>query len=182
VARPSSFAATGPTSFSMTTVPQEPGLSIVEATADGLRAMLPSRAAVLDRLGELLPGSAARPVSLLIVGLRRRDDGWPIPPAALDEVTTRLAGGLRADDWLARCGPTEFVVLVDGPPTVAEGAATRLVDSIGTEQIRHMTAAAGVATLAPDLSAEEVLRRAMVSLSTARSLGAGRVITYRGTR
>jgi GGDEF domain-containing protein len=140
----------------MTTVPQEPGLSTAEpisgatsgATADGLRAMLPSRAAVLDRLGELLPGSAARPVSLLIVGLRRRDDGWPIPPAALDEVTTRLAGRLRADDWLARCGPTEFVVLVDGPPTVAEGAATRLVDSIGTEQIRHMTAAAGVATLA----------------------------------
>ena len=166
----------------MTTAPQEPGLHIAEATADGLRAMLPPRAAVLDRLAEVLPVSAARPASLLVVGLRRRDDGWPIPPAALDEVTMRLAGGLRADDWLARCGPTEFVVLVDGPVTTAERAAIRLVESIGTAQIRHMTAAAGVAALAPELSADEVLRRAMVSLSTARSLGAGQVITYSGTR
>jgi len=166
----------------MTTAPQEDGLSTAEATADGLRAMLPPRAAVLDRLGELLPGSAARPMSLLIVGLRRRDDGWPIPPAALDQVTTRLAGGLRADDWLARCGPTEFVVLVDGPVATAEGAAARLVESIGTEQIRHMTAAGGVAVLAPGLSADEVLRRSMVSLATARSLGAGQVITYSGAR
>lgn len=166
----------------MTTAPQESGLPTVEATADGLRAMLPPRAAVLDRLVRLLPGSAPRPASLLVVGLRRRDDGRPIPPTALDEVTVRLAGGLRADDWLARCGPTEFVVLVDGPVATAEGAAIRLVESISTEQIRHMTAAAGVAALAPGLSADEVLRRAMVSLTTARSLGAGQVITYSGTR
>jgi diguanylate cyclase with GGDEF domain len=165
----------------MTTVPQEPGLHAVEA-ADGLRAMLPPRAAVLDRLAELRPGSAERPVSLLIVGLRRRDDGWPIPPAALDEVTMRLARGLREDDWLGRCGPTEFVVLVAGPAAAAEGAAARLVESIDTEQIRHMTAAAGVAALAPELSADEVLRRAMVSLTTARSLGAGQVVAYSGTR
>jgi PleD family two-component response regulator len=45
-----------------------------------------------------------------------------------------------------------------------------------------MTASAGVAALEPGLSAGEVLRRATLCLATARTVGAGQVITYTGTR
>jgi PleD family two-component response regulator len=45
-----------------------------------------------------------------------------------------------------------------------------------------VTASAGVAALAPELVASELLRRATLCLTTARSMGAGQVLTYRGTR
>jgi hypothetical protein len=167
----------------MTTAAHEPPVHADPShDALGLTAMLPPRAAVLERLGELLPGSAERSATLLVVGLRRPDDGWPIPAAALDEITVRLARGLRAGDWLARSGPTEFAVLVRGPLSAAEGAARRMVESIDVDPIRQMTAAAGLAALEPGLLAGEVLRRATLCLSTARGIGAGRVITYSGTR
>lgn len=170
---------TPPESWTHTAVPTEWAHGPAQ---DDVTALLPPRAVVLDRLAERMPTAGTTPAALVIVGLRRRDDGWPIPPAALDEITTLLARGLRADDWLARCGPTEFVVLVDGPLPAAQGAAERLVGSIDGEAIRDMTAAAGIAALAPGLPPSEVLRRATLCLTTARTIGAGQVITYSGTR
>jgi GGDEF domain-containing protein len=145
-------------------------------------ALLPTRAHLLDRLAAALPGTEEHPLTLFIVGLRRRDDGWPIPDAALARITTLLANGLRGDDWLAASGPTEFAVLADGPLDGARAAADRMVAAVNAEGLRGMTAAAGVAALAPGLAASEVLRRATLCLATARTMGAGRVITYRGTR
>lgn len=154
----------------------------VQDASDTVVGLLPPRAAVLDRLAERLPSSADHPATLLVVGLRRRDDGWPIPAAALARITTLLAQRLRADDWLARSGPTEFVVLVAGPVTAAQQAASRLVQGINAEALRGMSASAGLAALVPGLSASEVLRRATLCLTTARTIGAGQVITYSGAR
>jgi GGDEF domain-containing protein len=145
-------------------------------------ALLPTRAELLDRLAEEMPSADSRPRTLLLVGLRRRDDGWPIPPAALARITTLMANGLRGEDWLARSGPTEFAVLVAGPLPGAQAAADRMLAAINAEAVHGMSAAAGLAALVPGLAASEVLRRATLCLTTARTMGAGRVITYSGTR
>jgi hypothetical protein len=78
--------------------------------------LLPPRAAVLDRLADVMPSAAAsRPATLVVLGLRRRDDDRPIPPEALDSIVALIARELRAADWLALSGPTEFAVLVPAP-------------------------------------------------------------------
>ena len=106
----------------------------------------------------------------------------PIPTEALDRIVALIARELRGDDWLALSGPTEFAVLLPAPLTAAQAGAERLLTRINDAWIREMTASAGLAALAPGLSASEVLRRATLCLTTARTMGAGRVITYSGTR
>ena len=160
------------------------GISLVEAagTTTSATGLLPPRAAVLDRLAELIPAAGERPATLLIAGLRRRDDGWPIPDAAMSEVTALVARELRADDWLGLAGPAEFAVVVGGPTVAAQAAARRLVDGLTAAAVHGMSAAAGIAGLVPGLAAGEVLRRATLCLTTARTMGARQVITYSGTR
>jgi hypothetical protein len=157
-----------------------PATEDLSALAIGL---LPPRAAVLDRLAEVLPTvDDAGPATLLVVGLRRRDDGWPIPPEALDRIVALIARELRADDWLALTGPTEFAVLLSVPVQAAQLAADRLLTRINEAAVRDMSASAGIAALASGIGASEVLRRAALCLATARAMGAGQVITYSGTR
>jgi GGDEF domain-containing protein len=148
------------------------------AVAD-VTSLLPSRDAVLDRLADRLPTADATPATLLVVGLLRRDDGWPTAQSTLAAVTTLLARSLRGDDWLGKSGPGEFVVLLSAPAAAAETAAARLVTAIGELGIEGLTAAAGITALAPDVDAAEVLRRGLVSLTSARRAGAGTVIRYR---
>jgi GGDEF domain-containing protein len=92
---------------------------------------------------------------------------------------TLLARSLRGDDYLAMSGPGEFVVLLSGSVDAAEPAAARLVTAIGELGIEGLTAAAGITALAPDVDAAEVLRRGLVSLTSARRAGARMVIRYR---
>ena len=153
-----------------------------EQPRDAVAGLLPPRAALLDRIADLVPRTDARPATLVIVGLRRRDDGWPIPREALDRVVAVIARELRGDDWLALSGPTEFAVLLPAPLGAAQPAAERLLSRVNDACIREMTASAGIAALAPGLTASEVLRRATLCLTTARTMGAGRVLTYSGTR
>jgi GGDEF domain-containing protein len=141
--------------------------------------LLPAREAVLVRLTDQLPATDATPATLLVVGLLRCDDGRPTPRAALTQVTMLLAGSLRGDDWLGSCGPAEFVVVLSGSATGAQIAGHRLVDAIAELGIPGLSAAAGVAPLAADLTAGEVLRRATVSLTAARRVGAGTVLQHR---
>jgi hypothetical protein len=170
----------------MTLVPSGLPWTDIDAPPAGRTApavgLLAPRAAVLDRIADVLLSAGTGPSTLLVVGLRRRDDGWPIPPAALDQIVAVLARELRADDWLAMAGPTEFAVLVPAPIPAAQAAAGRLVTAVNAAAVREMTASAGVAALEPGLSAGEVLRRATLCLATARTVGAGQVITYTGTR
>jgi GGDEF domain-containing protein len=147
--------------------------------SDDVTSLLPPREAVLDRVAERLPSTEAQPATLFILGLLRRDDGWPTAQGTLVQVTTLLARSLRGDDWLGSSGQAEFVVLLSGTQTAAKTAAERLVRAVGDLGIPDLSAAAGIAALSPGLTATEVFRRATLSLTSARQVGAGTVIRYR---
>jgi len=159
----------------MTIAPSFPTSAV--APAD-VTALLPSREALLDRLAEQLAAPTV-PATLVVVGLLRRDDGWPTAQTTLASVTTLLAASLRGDDWLGKSGPGEFTVVLAGPVTAAETAAARLVAAVPTLGVAALTAAAGIAPLTAGITATEVLRRALVSLTAARRAGAGTVILHR---
>jgi hypothetical protein len=144
--------------------------------------LLPTRAVLLDRLAERTPSSDETPAALVLVGLLRRDTGWPMPGSDLDLVAAALSANLRGDDWLARSGPTEFAVLLDGAAHHAETATNRLIEVVAGAGVPGLTACAGIAGLGSDASPSEVHRRAHLCLTAARSVGGGRVIRYSGTR
>ena len=142
--------------------------------------LLPAREMVLARLAEQLPTTDARPATLLIIGLTPRDDGRTTPPSStLAEVTTLLAGSLRADDWLGSSGPGEFAIVMVGPAVGGRVAADRLVAAIAALETPGLSAAAGIAPLAAHLAPDEALRRATVTLTAARRVGPGTVIQHR---
>lgn len=144
--------------------------------------LLPTRATLLERLAELTPASEVTPATLLLVGLLRRDTGWPMPGSDLDQVAAALSANVRGDDWLARSGPAEFAIVLNSPAHHAETAARRLLGVVAGAGVPGLTACAGIAGLAPDASPSEVHRRATLCLTAARSVGGGRVIRYSGTR
>ncbi|MGY1745259.1 hypothetical protein [Blastococcus sp. SYSU D00695] len=142
----------------------------------GLPALLPGPADVLAELA----ARAGTPADLLLVGLLRRDDSWPLPAATLTAVTAAVAGTIRGEDWLGRASSAEFAVLVGAG--AAERTAGRLVTAVAAAGGPALSAAAGVAALDPGVAPAELLRRATLSLRTARSLGALTTIRYAGTR
>jgi GGDEF domain-containing protein len=144
--------------------------------------LLPTRVQLLDRITGRAPTSADVPAALVLVGLLRRDDGRPMHASDLDRVAALLSSSTRAEDWLARSGPTEFAVLLAGNAADAEIAADRLVSAVATAGVAGLTACAGIAGLSPDVTADEVHRRATLCLTAARSIGGGRVIRYSGNR
>jgi GGDEF domain-containing protein len=145
-------------------------------------ALLPTRATLLDRLAQRTPSSDQAPATLVLVGLLRRDDGWPMPGSQLDRVAAALSANMRGDDWLARSGPTEFAVLLGSAAHHAETAAQRLLRVVAGAGVPGLTACAGIAGLSPDASPTEVHRRATLCLTAARSVGGGRLIRYSGSR
>lgn len=149
-----------------------------DAVAD-VTSILPTRETVLDRLAERMPVSGEQAGTLLIVGLLRRDDGWPIRQTTLASITSLLARSIRGDDWLASSGPAEFVVLMWGPVAAAETVAGRLVAAVADGDVPGLAASVGIAALAPGLAPGEVLRRATLSLTAARRQGPRSVISYR---
>jgi len=153
----------------------------ISDAADAI-TLLPTRAALLDRLAERTPSVDQQPAALVLVGLLRRDNGWPMPGSHLDLVAAALSANVRGTDWLARSGPAEFAVLLDSAAHHAETATDRLLEVVAEAGVPGLTACAGIAGLAPDTSPAEVHRRATLCLTAARSVGGGRVIRYSGTR
>jgi GGDEF domain-containing protein len=150
------------------------------AVAD-VTTLLPAREAVLARLAEQLTATDGTPAAtLLIIGLLRRDDGWPTPAATVAQVTTLLARSLRGEDWLGSAGPAEFVIVMSGSAVGAHTAAHRLVSAVEGLGVPGLAAAAGIAPLFADLTAHEALRRATLSLTAARRVGPGGVVQLRG--
>jgi hypothetical protein len=144
--------------------------------------LLPAREDVLARLGEQLGGRSGegrRSGTLLIVGLLRRDDGWPLSERTRTAVTSMLARSLRGDDWFGSSGATEFAVLTDASPVAAAPMAERLLAGIALLGIAGLCGSAGTVPLDGDADAAELLRRATDSLATARQTGPGTVIQYR---
>jgi GGDEF domain-containing protein len=168
----------------MTIAPNHPALAAVptddSAVAD-VTTLLPAREAVLARLADQLTATDGTPAAtLLIIGLLRRDDGWPTPTATVTQVTALLARSLRGEDWLGSSGQAEFVIVMSGSPVGAHTAAHRLVTAIEGLGVPGLSAAAGIAQLGADLTAGEALRRAMLSLTAARRVGPGGVVQLRG--
>ncbi|RBY76990.1 hypothetical protein DQ239_12505 [Blastococcus sp. TF02-09] len=148
------------------------------AVAD-VTVLLPTREDLLARLDETLPSVRRWPTTLLIVGLLRRDDGWPTPAPTLSAVTMLLARSLRGDDWLGGAGAAEFAIVLAGDETAAEVAARRLTAGVDALGIPGLSAAAGIAALRSDLTPHEVFRRATLSLTAARRTGPATVIRHR---
>lgn len=144
-------------------------------------ALLPGPTALHHRIEERLATVAEAPASLVVIGLLRKDTGWPLSSGALTTVTALLAGALRGEDWLAREDHTEFGVLVEGDPAAADTVAARMAGVV-TGAVTGLIACAGVATLEPGLTAHEVERRAVLCLDAARHRGANAVVHYAGTR
>jgi hypothetical protein len=149
---------------------------------DDVTSLLPGPNSVSAHLAERLAVVPTVPGALIVLGLIRRDDSGPIVASSLAAATSVVARSLRGDDWLGRSGPHEFAVLLRGTAEDAEAAAARLVGAITELDIPGLGACAGVTALEECTTAAETLRRAAVSLQTALSQGAGRVIRYSGTR
>jgi GGDEF domain-containing protein len=165
-----------PNSSTLAAVPSAEDAAVADVTT-----LLPAREAVLARLGEQLTATDGTPAAtLLIIGLLRRDDGWPTPAATVAEVTRLLARSLRGEDWLGASGAAEFVIMMSGSAVGAHTAAHRLVTAIGGLGVPGLAAAAGIAALSADLTAHEALRRATLSLTAARRVGPGGVVQLRG--
>jgi GGDEF domain-containing protein len=162
-----------------TPLPAAPAARTDDAAVADVTALLPTREVLLQRLAERAPTADDAPATLLIVGLLRRDDGWPTPAATIAQVTSLLARSLRGDDWLGSSGAAEFAVVLDGPVHAAETAGGRLVAAVTALGVPGLSAAAGIAPLAGDVAAAEVFRRATLSLTAARRVGPGTVIRYR---
>ncbi|MGY1751624.1 hypothetical protein [Blastococcus sp. SYSU D01042] len=150
----------------------------VAAVAD-VTALLPNRDALLVRLAERLVTVPHDPAALVVVGLLRRDDGWPTPASTLAAVTTLLARSLRGDDWLGASGAAEFAIVLTGSGDAAAVAAERLTTAVAGLGIPGLSAAAGIAPLRADLTAHEVFRRATLSLTAARNAGPLAVVRHR---
>ena len=149
---------------------------------DDVTSLLPGPNSVSAHLAERLAAVPAVPGALIVLGLLRRDDTWPTATSSLAAATAVVARSLRGDDWLGRSGPNEFAVLLRGTAQDAEVTATRLTTTITGLGIPGLGAYAGVVGLEEGTPAAETMRRATLSLHTARSQGAGSVIRYRGTR
>ena len=149
---------------------------------DDVTSLLPGPNSVSAHLAERLAAVPAVPGALIVLGLLRRDDTWPTATSSLAAATAVVARSLRGDDWLGRSGPNEFAVLLRGTAQDAEVTATRLSTTITELGIPGLGACAGVVALEEGTPAAETMRRATLSLHTARSQGAGSVIRYRGTR
>ncbi|WP_157519074.1 hypothetical protein [Modestobacter sp. Leaf380] len=151
----------------------------VPATLD--TGLLPGPTELHARLTARLLEAGTRPGALVVVGLLRRDTGWPLAGSAITTVTALLAGALRGDDWLAREDHTEFAVLADGAPADADVLAARLAGVV-TGAVTGIHACAGVVTLETGMTAHEAERRAVLCLDAARHRGPNTVVHYRGTR
>ncbi|MEI4271528.1 hypothetical protein TEK04_07310 [Klenkia sp. LSe6-5] len=153
----------------------------VAAPVDLDAALLPGPTALHRRLAARLADPTARPACLVVVGLLRKDTGWPLTTAAITTITSLLAGALRGDDWLAREDHTEFGVLVEGAPTDGDVVAARLTGVV-SGAVPGVHASAGVVTLEAGLTVHEVERRALLCLDAARHRGPQAVVHYAGTR
>ncbi|RBY89449.1 GGDEF domain-containing protein [Blastococcus sp. TF02A-30] len=160
-------------------LPAAPAARTDDAAVADVTALLPTREALLERLAERLPTAGEAPATLLIIGLLRRDDGWPTPATTMARVTSLFARSVRGDDWLGSPGAAEFALVLEGPVLAAETAGARLVDAVVALGVPGLSAAAGIAPLSPELPAREVFRRATLSLTAARRVGPTTVIRYR---
>jgi diguanylate cyclase (GGDEF)-like protein/PAS domain S-box-containing protein len=157
------------------------------ATHDGLTE-LPNRAALVDRLDQLLAAALPGQVSVLFIDLDNfkvvNDSlGHGVGDQLLRQIASRLRHVTRDSDRLARFGGDEFVVFVDGgvdPAVVAERLrravqAPVVVD--GHELV--ITASIGFAVnVEAGLTADDLLRDADAAMYRAKAAGRDRIEAF----
>ena len=157
------------------------------ATHDGLTE-LPNRAALVERLDELLARAEVGQVSVLFIDLDNfkivNDSlGHGVGDELLRQVASRLRHVIRDTDRLARLGGDEFVVLVDGgvdPAVVAERLRRAVQRPIVIDEHELVvTASIGFAVnSSSDLTADELLRDADAAMYRAKAAGRDRVEAF----
>jgi diguanylate cyclase (GGDEF)-like protein/PAS domain S-box-containing protein len=146
---------------------------------------LPNRAALVERLDELLAEAAPGQVSVLFIDLDNfkvvNDSlGHGIGDDLLREIAQRLRSTMRDTDRVARFGGDEFVVLVDGGVDAADVAqrlrrAVQRPMVVGSNEL-VITASIGFAVnSAEQLSADDLLRDADAAMYRAKAAGRDRV-------
>lgn len=144
---------------------------------------LANRALFNDRLAHAMQMHEREDRSPAIVSLDLNDFklvndnlGHPVGDDLLVGVAHRLRHCVRVCDTVGRLGGDEFAVLVDGSPEAAEQVAHRVVDAFeepfflaGHELlIRPSVGLAIAAPDEPDLTADDLLRRADIAMYTAK--------------
>jgi len=157
------------------------------ATHDGLTE-LPNRAALVERLDELLARADVGQVSVLFIDLDNfkivNDSlGHGVGDELLRQVASRLRHVMRDTDRLARLGGDEFVVLVDGgvdPAVVAERLRRAVQRPIVIEEHELVvTASIGFAVnSSSELTADDLLRDADAAMYRAKAAGRDRVEAF----
>lgn len=145
---------------------------------------LNNRRALDDRLDTLLESAEAHPLAVALLdldGFKEVNDrsSHAQGDEVLRVVASTLRDTLRTDDFLARYGGDEFVVLLPGATlSSAESALGRAVDAVSrlpAELSRGVTLSIGVVPIRPHDSGPQVLARADAAMYEAKRMGGNRV-------
>ncbi len=154
---------------------------------------LPNRRALHDRMQSALRRLRRNPgiVTVLFCDLDQFKEvndslGHQVGDLMLVEVARRIESALRPEDTVARLGGDEFVALVEGiaEPADAMLMALRMQDRVGApwtygDQAFRPAMSVGIAmTSDPEMSVDELLRRADLAMYRAKDAGRNRVVVY----
>ena len=154
---------------------------------------LPNRRALQDRLSSALHRMRRQDgvLAVLFCDLDRFKDvndtqGHQSGDLLLVEVARRMQGALRPEDTVARLGGDEFVAMGEGISDIASAVqlAMRVLEKVSApwiqgELVYRPSVSIGVAIVDdPDLTADEVLRRADLAMYRAKDNGRGRIEIY----
>lgn len=165
-------------------------LLIQQAFTDPLTGLM-NRRGLFDRLERVL-SSASQNLALVFCDLDRFKDvndryGHGVGDALLLEITNRLQGELRSHDRLCRLGGDEFVVLIedlesDDDAVVLAHRLRRALEQPwvheGEELTMSMSMGVALAHGPGRLSAEELLRRADLTMYQVKAAGRNGVAVY----
>jgi diguanylate cyclase (GGDEF)-like protein len=152
---------------------------------------LPNRIYLLDKLSAALdPDNRQSAIGMLFVdldGFKGVNDthGHDIGDELLKQVARRISGLLRPQDFVARIGGDEFVVVISGSgPHDANVIAQRILDAFRApfllqDRVRaQVTVSIGVANVAPGVSPSEALRQSDTAMYQAKRSGRDQVAEY----
>lgn len=161
----------------------EHGAIAQQALQDPLTG-LPNRRALDEQLRTLSSSAAAQPLSVALVdldGFKGVNDNKSHAEGddVLRVIASTLRDALRGDDFVARYGGDEFVVLLPGaPPSAATLAMNRAVTAVSAlpGHLSHgVTLSVGLVSMAPQEHPEAVLTRADQAMYQAKRGGGNRV-------